>query len=147
MIREERDGSFWRAVVDHPSVEHVKMGLPFDIEGLVAHQSVVPLASEHGGFIFCRLDGTGRVFELHTMFTPEGRGREVTGAAREAFARMFFDGARVITTYEVEGWASPPLSFGWRPVGDFSPSDFGNLRTWILTLDAWEASPARRRLH
>ena len=105
VIREERDGAFWRAVVDHPDVAHVKMGLPFDVEGLVAHEQVIPLASEHGGFIFCRLDGVGRVFELHTMFTPEGRGREVTAAAKEAFAWMFRAGARVITTYEVEDWA------------------------------------------
>ena len=147
MIRVERDGAFWRAVVDHPAVAHVKMGLPFDIEALVTHERVVPLASENGGFLFCQLDGLGRVFELHTMFTPQGRGREVSGSAKEAFAEMFAAGARVITTYEVEGWAAPPLSFGWRASGDFTPSPLGNLRTWVLTLDGWEASPARRRFH
>jgi len=147
VIRVERSPAFWRAVVDHPAVSHVTMGLPVDIEGMVAHESVTPLASEHGGFLFCRLDGLGRVFELHTMFLPEGRGREVSGAAKLAFARMFETGARVITTYEVEGWSAPPLSFGWRSVGGFEASAIGQVRTWVLTLDGWEASPARGRLH
>jgi hypothetical protein len=147
VIREERDPDFWRGVADHPQVSHIKFGLPFDIGQLVEHDSVTPLASENGGFLFCRLDGLGRVFELHTLFKPEGWGREVSGAAKEAFAAMFAKGARVITTYEVEGWTAPPLSFGWRAVGGFDASDFGQVRTWVLTLDAWETSPARRRMH
>lgn len=147
MIRLERSADFWRDVVRHPKVAHVTMGLPFDIGALVEHERVIPLASEHGGFLFCQLDGLGRVFELHTLFKPEGWGREVSGAAKEAFAEMFASGARVITTYEVEGWTAPPLSFGWRTAGDFSPSPLGNLRTWVLTLDGWEASPACRRFH
>lgn len=147
MIREERSGAFWRDVVDHPQVVHVTMGLPFDIEGLVGHESVTPLASQSGGFLFCRLDGLGRVYELHTLFKPEGWGREVAGSAKEAFAHMFDAGAQVITTYEVEGWAAPPLSFGWRAAGGFAASPIGNSRTWVLTLEAWAASPARRRMH
>lgn len=147
MIREERSGDFWRGVVEHPKVAHVLMGLPLDIGDLVSHERVIPLASENGGFLFCQLDGLGRVFELHTLFKPEGWGREVSTAAKEAFAEMFAKGARVITTYEVEGWTAPPLSFGWRTAGEFSPSSLGNLRTWVLTLDGWEASPARRRFH
>ncbi len=147
MIRVERDADFWRGVIAHPQVSHVMMGLPLDIAGLVEHESVVPLASSNGGFLFCRLDGLGRVFELHTLFKPDGWGREVSGSAKEAFAHMFDVGAQVITTYEVEGWASPPLSFGWRTAGEFAPSPIGNTRTWILTLEAWAASPARRRMH
>lgn len=147
MITESRDVAFWREIVGHPDVAHVTFGLPFDIAGLVEHESVTPLASENGGFLFCRLDGLGRVFELHTMFRPEGRGREVSSAAKEAFAEMFARGARVITTYEVRGWAAPPLSFGWKAAGDFSPTPLGDVRTWVLTLEGWEASPARRRMH
>ena len=147
MIRIERSPEFWRGVMDHPAVCHVKMGFPVEIEAMVEHESVTPLANDHGGFLFCRLDGLGRVFELHTMFRPEGRGRGLTTAAKEAFALMFERGARVITTYEVEGWTAPPLSFGWRSVGDFTDTQFGPVRTWVLTLEGWEASPAHRRLH
>ena len=147
MIREERSPEFWRDVMDHPAVCHVKMGLPVPIEAMVAHDSVTPLASENGGFLFCRLDGLSRVFELHTMFKPEGRGREVSAAAKEAFARMFEGGAKIITTYEIEGWTAPPLSFGWRSAGDFEPTAYGPVRTWVLTLEAWNRSPAHRRLH
>jgi hypothetical protein len=145
LICEERDAGFWNRIVEHPAVAHVTMGFPCDLSEIVANESVTPLASENGGFIFCRLDGLGRVQELHTLFTPEGWGREVTRAAKEAFARMFASGAALITTYEVRGWAAPPLSFGWRAVGDFSPTPIGDVRTWILTSDAWALSPACRR--
>ena len=123
------------------------MGLPVDVGGMAMHDSITPLASENGGFLFCRLDGLGRVFELHTLFTPEGWGREVSASAKEAFAHMFAAGARVITTFEVEGWSAPPLSFGWRAVGEFDETDIGPVRTWVLTLEAWEGSPAHRRMH
>jgi len=147
VIREERSAGFWQAIVDHPQVAHIKMGLPLDMADLVAHERVVPLASENGGFLFCQLDGLGRVFELHTMFRPEGWGREVASSAKEAFAAMFVRGAQVITTFEVDGWAAPPLSFGWRPAGEFAETDIGSVRTWVLTRVDWETSPARRRMH
>lgn len=147
MIRLERSPEFWRDLIDHPAVSHVKMGQPFAVEEIVGLEGVTPLATDHGGFLFIRLDGLSRVFELHTMFKPEGRGRDLTTAAKEAFSRMFDGGARIITTYEVEGWTAPPLSFGWRSVGAFEPTDHGPIRTWVLTLEAWESSPAHRRLH
>jgi hypothetical protein len=147
VIRLERSPDFWRELVDHPAVSHVKMGQAFAIEDIIGLDSVTPLATDHGGFLFIRLDGLSRVFELHTMFRPEGRGRDLTTAAKDAFSRMFNNGAMIITTYEVEGWAAPPLSFGWRSVGGFEPTDYGSMRTWVLTLEAWKGSPAFRRMH
>lgn len=142
MIREERDPSFWEDIANHPAVEHIKHGLPFDVEALVQDPSVTPLAAEHGGFLLFRLDGLGRVFEMHTLFTPEGWGREVNAAGKAMLVRMF-QTASLITTYE--GYP-PPKSFGWRTAGDFSDSAIGVVRTWFLTKEAWENSPAGRRI-
>lgn len=150
MIREQRDPGFWQTVAEHPGVApHVFLGHgPVSLAALVTHDSVLPLASEHGGFLFCRLDGPGRLWELHTMYTPEGWGREVLQAAKAAFSRVF-EQAQVVTTYEVEGWwrSRPPKSFGFQRAGDFQavPEIGAALSTWILTRTAWETSPAHRR--
>lgn len=149
MIREERDAGFWQAVHDHPEVKpHVSFGVDLDLAELVAHPGVLPLAADHGGFFLVRLDGLGRVWELHTLFTPEGWGREVAQALKEAVALVFAKGAQVITTYEVEGhWRSqPPRSYRFAPAGDFAPAMGRNLKTWVLTKSAWEGSPARARM-
>lgn len=151
MIREERDPGFWQRVAEHPEVApHVFLGHgPIDLAGIVAHPSIMPLASEHGGFIFCRLDSLGRVWELHTLYTPEGWGREVLGALKAATERMFQAGAQAITTFSVEGWwrSRPPKSFGYVEAGDYAavPHLGAALSTWVLTKRAWDASPARRR--
>lgn len=151
LIREDRDAAFWTAIYEHPEVKpHVGLGHEIDISAIVGSEQVTPLRSDRGGFLFFRLDGLGRVFELHTMFTPDGWGKEVLLSAKAAFAEMFRRGAQVITTYEVEGnrRSQPPLSFRFQPAGDFAPSVELNaqLRTWILTRNAWEASPARARM-
>lgn len=151
MIREERDPAFWQAVADHPEVApHINLGLTgCDMTEVVGHAAVLPLATEHGGFLFLRLDAIGRVYELHTMYTPEGWGREVLLALKQAVAKVFDGGCQVITTYEVGGWwrSRPPKSFGFIRAGDFAAVAglSALLSTWILTSDAWDKSPARRR--
>lgn len=151
MIRIERDPAFWASVAEHPSVRpHVLYDEPVaGLLDLISAERVTPLAAEHGGFLFIQLDQIGRVFELHTMFTPEGWGREVAAAARQAFALIFAHGARIITTQEVAGWrrSAPPLSHGWKPVGPFGAAGrLPPLRSWLLTADAWAASPVGRKV-
>lgn len=148
MIVEDRS-DWWREIADHPEVKpHICLGSELDVMAVVTHPSVLPLRSEHGGFLFAGLDGLGRVYELHTLFTPEGWGREVLSSSKLAFNEIFGRGAQLVTTFEVEGWwrSRPPRSFGFRPLGGFAPSRLGSLQTWILTRDAWEASPARLRM-
>ncbi len=150
MIREERDWTFWQMIADHPDVkDHVFLGKELRLDRVVTHPSVKPLASKSGGFLFCRLDGIGRVFELHTIYAPAGWGREVAKASKIAFDRVFREGAQIITTYEVEDWwrSRPPLSHGWKKAGDFefSESLAAEVRSWVLTRDAWMQSPVGRR--
>lgn len=76
MIAVNRDPAFWQVVASHPSVSpYVSFGRTVDW-GFVESASVVPLASEHGGFLFFQADGLGRVYELHTLYLPEGWGRK-----------------------------------------------------------------------
>lgn len=147
MIREERDPEFWVRVAQHPAVEALLGNhSPEQIASIVASERVIPLAAEHGGFLFLGLDMSARAYELHTLFTPEGWGREVHGAAKEAFNRMFAGSCAVIITMQMQDNArsQPPRSFGFIGVGDFEPSPFGISRTWILTRDAWANSPGGR---
>lgn len=150
MIREDRDPAFWTRIAEDPAVKpHVGLGRDLDMTAVTSPQ-VTPLRTENGGFLFVRLDGLGRFQELHTMYLPAGWGREVLGALKEAVAEMFARGAQMITTYEVEGhWRSrPPITFRFEPCGDFAPAPGFSVRfrSWFLTRDAWEASPARRRM-
>jgi hypothetical protein len=151
VIREERDPAFWTAVYEHPDVKpHVCLGRAVDLAPLLAHERVLPFRADHGGFLFVQLDGLGRVHELHTMFTPEGWGREALIAAKHAFAEVFARGGQIVTTYEVRGnpRSQPPLSFRFERAGEFARCDAleADLRSWVLTRNAWEASPARRRM-
>lgn len=149
MITIDDDPDFWFAVAHHPEVwPHISLGRDLDVKAIVTNPRTVAFRAEHGGFLFIQLDGLGRVLELHTMFTPEGWGREVLLAAKEAFTAVFAWGAQVITTYEVKGnrRSQPPRTFRFEPAGGFAPAYDTTFRTWILTRAAWEGSPARRTM-
>lgn len=144
MIREDRDLSFWTGIAAHPALAHLLHGRsPDDLALLPA--TAIFLRAEHGGFIFLPADSFGRAFELHTMFTPEGWGREAFIAAREAFDFIFQRGDLVITHETEHPQSRPPKTFRFARIGEFCPTPAGNLRLWILTRDAWASSPARRR--
>lgn len=148
VLREERDAFWWWGIATHPEVETL-LGVRFEvaqIAGIVERANVLPLASEHGGFWFVTIDSLGRVAELHTLYKPEGWGREVHGAAKAAFNQMFAGACEMIVTQQMRDnpRSQPPKSFGFRPLGDFTPSHLGDTKTWILTREAWAASPGGR---
>jgi hypothetical protein len=150
VILESRDVAFWTDVAEHPEVApHISLGQTISVRSLVNHPLVTPLRSDNGGFFFVRLDGAGRLYDLHTLFRPEAWGtREIVHAARQAFDTMFARGAQIISTNEVAGnrRSQPPKTFRFAPAGDFAPSPYGpDFRTWFLTKDAWDQAPARRR--
>lgn len=149
-VVEARDPAFWQSVFEHPRVKpNVALGRSVDIAAVVADPRVTPLRARHGGYLFVQLDGLGHVHELHSMFTPEGWGREALLAAKAAFTRMFDAGAQVIVTFEVRGnrRSQPPRSFRFRTAGGFAgaPGFKTEFRSWVLTRDDWESSPAHRR--
>lgn len=149
MIRENRNPVFWDRVARHPDVwPAISLGQALDIPAIIANPMVTPLRAENGGLFFVQTDGIGRVFEMHTLFTPEGWGREAARAMSEALEMMFSRGAQVITTYDVEGYrrSGPPRSMGFVKAGDFAPTHLGvSLRSWVLTRVSFEASPVAKR--
>jgi hypothetical protein len=144
---ENRSAAFWRAVASAPECAGALFGAaPETLDDVIASPAVLPLATEHGGFLFLNRDAFGRVKELHTLFTREGWGHEVSRAAKSAFERVLAD-ADIIFTQEVVGeWRTrPPRSFGFRAAGPEFAADLGIFRCWYLTRDAWLESPARLR--
>ncbi|MEO8927303.1 MAG: hypothetical protein ABI306_09080 [Caulobacteraceae bacterium] len=147
MIREERDPAFWVEIASHPAVTGAIMGLRADqIAAFAPNPAIIPLASDNGGFLFCRMDQIGLTLELHTLYRPAGWGREVATAGKEAL-QWVFRTYQVITTYEMETnpQSRPPRSFGFVAAGEFQQTPVGSLRAWVLTRAAWESSPAHRR--
>jgi hypothetical protein len=148
VIRVERDPAFWEAVAAHPAVAatlgHVQPG---QVGAMATASHVLPLASEHGGFMFIRLDGLGFVCELHTLFTPEGWGREALLAAVEAVGAIWLLDYQAIVTCEMAGneRSRPPASFGFKQAGDWRETPLGTLRLWVLTRAAWSQSAAAKR--
>lgn len=148
MIAENRDPAFWVRVASHPQVRDTLFGLdPEEVGPLIQSPEVLPLAAEHGGFLFARVGSLEAVRELHTLFTPEGWGREVHSAAKEALG-IVFGHCDLVTTFEVlsNPRSRPPKSFGFQPASEPRSSAFGPVKTWLLSRHAWEQSPARRRM-
>jgi len=147
-IRVERDPAFWTAVAGHPALAGMIGGVnPAVIGALAVTDRVLPLAATHGGFLFIRQDHLGMVCELHTLFTPEGWGREAWAAGIEALGAVWLLGYQLITTLEMRAndRSQPPRSFGFQRAGDWRVTPHGEARTWILTRDGWNASPAAKR--
>ena len=149
MIRLERDPAFWATIASHPALAHVLGALtPTVIGQLASRADVLPLAADHGGFFFVRLDSIGLVAELHTLFTPAGWGREALQAGIEAINAVWICGFQLITTMEIAAnpRSRPPRSFGFIAAGDdWRPTPIGPAKLWTLSRAGWAASPGMRR--
>jgi hypothetical protein len=144
MIREDRDPAFWTSVLAHPALEHMRHGQDPSIITLALDRALC-LRAEHGGFLFFPADSFGLTLELHTLFTPEGWGREALEALREAIDLVFGRADLVITHETPHPQSRPPKTFRFAPMGEFRTTPHGRYRLWSLTRDAWLGSPARRR--
>lgn len=148
MIRIERDPAFWVRVASHPKVAVALMGEPPEGVGAWAQRSdVLPIASTNGGFLLTRLDPLGMVAELHTLFTPEGWGREVVLAGIAAIGAVWACGFQTIVTLEMRAnpHSRPARTFGFQRCGEWTATPWGDARQWLVTRESWNASPAARR--
>lgn len=145
-----RDVAFWDRIAAHPEVApHIFMGRePETLGPLILNPLTKPYASNNGGVLFLPVDPLGFVVEMHTMFTPEGWGREVALNGKR-FVNDVLRSASLILTHEQEGhWRSrPPRSHGWRACGEFKDTGFPHrLKLWALSREAWFASPVGRKM-
>lgn len=144
MIREDNHPAFWVEVASHPALAHVRGG--HDPQMLIeALPRTIALRAEHGGYLFFPADSFGRVYEMHTLFTPEGWGREAFQALRDSIDHMFGRCDLIVTHQTPHPQSRPPKTFRFAPLGDFTDTPHGQVRLWMLTRDAWLGSPARRR--
>lgn len=146
-----RDPAFWDAIAQHPEVApFVFMGIDqVSLAPLVENPRNSPYASENGGVIFSSLDPCGFVVEMHTLYRPEGWGREVAINGKAFVADIMDRQASMIVTNEQEGaWRTrPPKSHGWQVAGPFKDVGLSRrLRLWFLTREAWLASPVGRKM-
>lgn len=89
MIRQTLDPAFLNRVANDASVRPMIAGGDHELElaPLVSNPANLCLVTEHGGWIFQRLEmGT---YEVHSLFLPPGRGRNFRDAARLAMRWLF----------------------------------------------------------
>lgn len=88
MIQRTMDATFLNEVSNHPEVRPWLGGDGvLDLGALADNPDNVLLETDGGGWVLHPL--LPGVYELHTMFLPEGRGRSYFAAAREALRWMF----------------------------------------------------------
>lgn len=145
-----RDVTFWDRIASHPDVApHIFMGRdPETLSPLVTNPLAKPYASDNGGVIFSPVDHLGFVVEMHTLFTPEGWGREVAISGKRFVADVFRTVSLILTHEQEFHWRSrPPRSHGWQACGDFVDAGMAcRLKLWALTREAWSASPVGRKM-
>lgn len=148
MIRIERGAAFWREVAAHPAVAPALLGMTPEMVGdLAGRAEVLPIAAAHGGFLIVRRDPLGFIGEIHSLFTPEGWGREATEAGWEALNGLWLSGFQTLVTFEAaeNARSRPWRAFGFQMSGPWRETPWGTLRQWVLTREAFAASPAAKR--
>lgn len=100
MITRTADAAFVNELANHPAIRpFIGGGLePLDLTAVCQNPANVILVVEGAGAWLLQMLMPG-VYELHTMFLPEARGRAYFAAAKEALAYMFSrtDALEIIT--------------------------------------------------
>jgi hypothetical protein len=90
MLRRTMNADLLNEVANHPDVRPflgaAELGT-LDLTDLVENPRNVALVGDAGGFVYQQL--MPGVYELHTLFLPEARGKALMAAARESFRFMF----------------------------------------------------------
>lgn len=149
MIRT-MDASFLNRVANDPDVRPLVGGEGvIDLTAKLANASNVALHDHVGGFLFEKIDGG--LYELHTMFLPEGRGRHVLEAAQFAARYMFAqtDALELITKLPVTNRRADFMvrRCGFRKLYERKGAwaDGSDVRFFGLDLDSWRQQDGRAR--
>lgn len=144
-MKVSRDKEFINYVTNHPSVfpyVSFKVPGPFDMGQFLDDPKNIFLANDFGGFLFLwQREG---VYEVHTQFLPEGRGRKALDGARWASQFMFTNtDCEELETY-VADEARATILFTLR-VGFEKSQAVEALNTamhrYVLTREKWECLP------
>lgn len=126
MIIRTMDPTYLNSVANHPDVRPWIGGDgPIDMSALIANPENIALQAEHGGFLLLKLEPT--IYEVHTMFLPEGRGKWLF-AALDAGSEYVFaatDALEVVTQVPTSNDRARMLS----NAGHFKPT-FSRARCW-----------------
>ncbi len=89
MIRRTMDATLLNRVMNDPSVRPhiVADDGDIDVTSVVENPENFALVTEFGGFLLIKHEPG--IYEVHTQFLPEGRGRHAVEAMREGFRYMF----------------------------------------------------------
>lgn len=138
---------FWHPVLTSPQVE------PWVLHGLIGVDEFLSAIEdprflvepcEDGGIIYTQKDGYQ---ELHIMFLPSQWGRKVNQYLKASIARKMRQNVTLVAREQEGHWRSrPPKSYGWKVDGEFEQDHHPvRRRKWILTSEAWYASPVGRK--
>lgn len=90
MIRRTMDPAFLNDVANHPEVRPW-LGAPdvpvLDLAVLIGNPANIAIEGEHGGWVLTAMGGG--VYEIHSLFRPEGRGKPFFAGAREMLRYVF----------------------------------------------------------
>lgn len=90
IMERSMDVAHFNTIANHPEVRpHLGGDVPVDVTAILNDAKNYGFKTAHGGFVLTNLaDRTGR-YNVHSMFTPEGRGAEAIEAMRETSEYMF----------------------------------------------------------
>jgi len=88
LLKRTMDATFLNGVANHPDVRPALGGEgQLDQGPLLANPENVALEGEHGGFVAIKL--APGLYECHSMFLPEGRGKAAQAAMEEGLRYLF----------------------------------------------------------
>ena len=152
-LRPTRDATFLNTVANHPDVRPWLLAedgpAPLDFKDVIENPDNVSLVTETGGFVFMRHEDG--IYEVHSLFIPEGRGTHTITAMRQAAQYMFVetDCMELLTKVPVNNTAAKGLArlAGFTHRFDLPLTSHGLEVAYLgLTLDRWMVRAPETRL-
>lgn len=147
-MRRTLDATFLNEVANHPEV------FPWigsaqdsvDLTPTISNPANIALEADGGGWVLIRLEPG--VYELHTLFLPEGRGRAYFAQAREAIRYVFVntDATEILTkcpdSNKAAGMAAGVIGFKERFRREGVWADGAGISFRSLTIEDWRERDA-----
>lgn len=144
MLKVCRDVEFVNSIMNHPEVRPFIGPGPdvLDLAAFMAEPRNVVLATEDGCFLFHWY--TTGVYEVHTNFLPQGRGRKSLAAAKAAAHWMFTQTdcteilTKIIASNVAAVWLTEKMNFSH--LFDSPREGWGDVRYYRMGFHDWVAA-------